>query len=144
MSREVASTNDRTWDVISDIESEKRYWPVIEDVKILRREGTTIKREATIMRGPMGSIKSIQTLVLNPKRSTSLTITKGVLIGTRKIALSPLRGGKTRIEITWEFELNSTPEFAHSFVRNNISTMTENALSQIAQDAEHASAKQGK
>lgn len=106
-------------------------------MKILRRDGNTIEREATIMRGPMGNTKSVQTLVLDPKRSTTLRITKGVLIGTRRISLSPSNEGRTRIEITWEFEFNSIPEFAHSFVKNNISTITENALSQIADDAEH-------
>ena len=140
-SREVSSTNDRAWNVISDLENEKKYWPVIEDVKILRRDGNTTEREATIMRGPIGNTKSIQTLILDPKRSTTLRITKGILIGTRKIALRPSSEGKTRIEISWEFELNGIPEFAHSFVKNNISTMTENALSQIAQDAEYLGVK---
>lgn len=137
MSREVDSTNDRVWDVVSDIEKEKRYWPVIQNVKILRRDGNTIEREAIIMRGPMGNTTSIQTLVLDPKRSTTLRITKGILIGTRRVVLSPSNEGKTRIEIAWEFELNGIPEFAHSFVKNNISTMTENALSRIANDAEY-------
>ena len=141
MTREVSTTNDQAWDIVSDFENEKRYWPVIQDVKILRRDGSTIEREATIMRGPMGNTKSVQTLVLDPKRSTTLRMTKGILIGTRRIVLSPSNEGKTRIEITWEFELNGIPEFAQSFVKNNISTMTENALRQIVQDAGHLGVK---
>ena len=137
MTREVSTTNDGAWEVVSDTEKEKRYWPVIQDMKILSRDGNTIEREATIMRGPMGNTKSIQTLVLDPKKSTTLKMTQGLLIGSRKIFLSPSNGGKTRIEIRWELEPNGIPEFAHSFVKNNISAMTENALSHIAQDAEY-------
>ena len=34
----------------------------------------------------------------------------------------------TRVDVIWEFELEGSPEFARSFVRNNISRVTESAL----------------
>ena len=138
-SREVASSVDRVWDAISNLDHEKRYWPVIKDIRILRRDGNTIEREATIMRGPMGDVKSLQTLVLNPRASTILRMTKGPLIGTRKIVLNSSGEKKTRIDVIWEFELEGIPEFAHSFVKNNISRVTDNALTQIAEDLERSS-----
>ena len=91
------------------------------------------------MRGPMGDVKSLQTLILNPMASTILRMTKGPLIGTRKIVLKSSAEKKTRIDVIWEFELEGIPEFAHSFVKNNISRVTENALTQIAEDAERLS-----
>ena len=133
-SREVASSVDRVWDVISNLDKERKYWSVIKDIRILRRDGNTIEREATIMRGPMGDVKSLQTLNLNPRTSTILRMTKGPLIGTRKIVLKSLGEKKTRIDVSWEFELEGIPEFAHSFVKNNISSVTESALTQIAED----------
>ena len=91
------------------------------------------------MRGPMGDVKSLQTLVLNPKASTILRMTKGPLIGMRKILLNSLDKKTTRIDVIWEFEMEGIPEFAHSFVTNNISRVTENALTQIEEDAERLS-----
>ena len=135
-SRELASSVDRLWDAISNLDNEKKYWSVIEDVRILRRDGNTIEREATIMRGPMGNVKSLQTLLLNPKASIILRMTEGPLIGIRKILLSSLGKKMTRIDVIWEFELEGIPGFAHSFVKNNISRITENALTAITGDVE--------
>ena len=138
-SREVASSVDRVWDTISNLDNEKKYWSVIKDIRILRRDGNTIEREATIMRGPMGDVKSLQTLILNPRASTILKMTKGPLTGTRKTVLNSTGKKKTRIDVIWEFELQGIPEFAHSFVKNNIARVTESALTQIAEDAGRSS-----
>ncbi len=135
-SREIASSIDRIWDVISNLDIERKLWSVIKDVRVLRREGNTIEREATIMRGPMGNVKSLQTLVLDPKRSMILTMTKGPLIGTRKMVLHSSEGDRTRIDVIWEFELEGIPGFAQSFVKNTISEVTESALDQIAEKGE--------
>ena len=136
MSREVSSPVDRVWDAISNLDYEKKHWSVIKDIRILRRVGNTIEREATIMRGPMGNVKSLQTLILEPRASTILRMTSGPLIGTRKILLKSLGKKMTRIDVIWEFELEGVPEFAHSFVKNNISRVTKNALTAIAEDVE--------
>jgi uncharacterized protein YndB with AHSA1/START domain len=85
--RDVNSSIDRVWDTISNLDNEKKHWPVIKDVRVLHRDGNTIDREATIMRGPMGNVKSLQTLVLDPKKSIVLKMTKGALIGTRTVIL---------------------------------------------------------
>ena len=135
-SREVASSVDRVWDAISNLDNERKHWSIIKDIRILRRDGNTIEREATIMRGPIGNVKSLQTLILEPKKSTVLTITKGPLIGTRKILLNSLGKKMTRIDVLWEFELEGIPEFAHSFVKNNVSRVTKDALTAIAEDVE--------
>ena len=133
-SREVSSTVDRVWDAVSNLDNERKHWSVIKDIRILRREGNTIEREATIMRGPMGNVKSLQTLILTPKLSTTLRMTKGPLIGTRKILLNSLGQKMTKIDVIWDFELEGIPEFAHSFVKNNISRVTDNALTAIEAD----------
>jgi ribosome-associated toxin RatA of RatAB toxin-antitoxin module len=134
--KEVASSIDSLWDTISNLENEKKQWPLIKNIRLLSRNGNTLEREATIMRGPMANVKSSQTLILDPKRSIILKMTKGPLIGTRKIALSPSGEDGTRIDVTWEFELEGIPEFAQSFVKNKISEVTESALIQIAKEAE--------
>ena len=139
--REIVSPIERVWETVSNLQNEKRQWPVIRDIRVKSRNGNRIEREATIMRGPLKSVKSIQSLVLEPKRSVTLTMTKGPLIGTRKIILKALDDDKTRIDVTWEFELEGIPTFAESFVKNNISELTENALAEITKEAQAASPK---
>ena len=136
--QEIVSPIERVWETVSNLQNEKRQWPVIRDIRVKSRNGNRVEREATIMRGPLKSVKSIQSLVLEPKRSVTLTMTKGPLIGTRKIILKALDDDKTRIDVTWEFELDGIPIFAESFVKNNISELTENALAEIAKEAQAA------
>jgi carbon monoxide dehydrogenase subunit G len=135
-SREISSSIDQVWDTISNLDNEGKHWSVIKNVKVLRRDENTIEREATIMRGPMGNVRSLQTLILDPKKSITLRMTEGVLIGTRTMVLNPSDKNRTRIDVTWEFELVRIPGFARSFVKNRISEVTEGALTQLAEEAE--------
>ena len=134
--REFAASIDRIWNMISNLRNEKRYWPLIKDSKILKRTANTIEREATILRGPLGDVKSVQTLSMVPKKSITLRMIQGPLIGTRKIIIGSLGSNRTRVEIIWEFELQGIPRFAESFVKDRISRVTEDALSQMAKETE--------
>jgi carbon monoxide dehydrogenase subunit G len=133
---DVTASIEQVWNTISNLENEKRYWPVIKNIKILSRNGNTIEREATIMRGPLGSVKSLQTLSLESNQSIILKMTKGGLIGTRKISLSSLDNNRTRIDVVWDFDLVGIPIFAESFVKNRISEITADALRRIAEDCQ--------
>ena len=125
------------WSVISDLENEHKQWPLLRDVKILSRTETSIEREVSIRRGPMGDAKSVNTLTLDPAaKSTTLTLTKGPMLGTRTIALTDLGDGRTRIDVEWEFEMKGVPGFAMGFVKDNISDVTEKSLAEIAGKAE--------
>ncbi len=136
--QEVSAPENKVWKLIGDLEGEQKYWAVLRNVKILKRKDDfTVEREATIKRGPMGEAKSFQVLKLDPEKKVStLTMTKGPMLGERKIALTHLDSGKrTRIEVQWHFELKGIPGFAQGFVKDNISEVTETALAEIATDA---------
>jgi ribosome-associated toxin RatA of RatAB toxin-antitoxin module len=135
--REISVPVDLVWDVISNMDNEQKYWSTVKDIKVLRRDGNTIEREATITRGPFGNAKSLQTVIIDPKeKSITVNMTKGPMRGTRKTTLVFLSEDKTKIEVAWEFEMKGVPEFALSFVEDSISNTTEKALAKIAEDAE--------
>lgn len=136
-SREVSATIDEVWNMISNVDNEQRYWPQLKNVKILNRKGNRIEREATVTRGPIGDAKSLQTLILNPKKSTILTMTKGPMLGTRKVALEVSNEHGVKVDVIWEFELRGVPEFAQGFVKDSISEATDKALTMITEEAEH-------
>ena len=128
---------ERVWEQISDLETEHKNWPLLRDVKILRKTINSIEREVKIRRGPMGEAKSVQLLSIDAaKKTTTLKMTKGPMLGTRKIELIELGKDQTKIDVSWEFELKGVPGFAIGFVQDNISEVTEKSLAQIARLAE--------
>jgi ribosome-associated toxin RatA of RatAB toxin-antitoxin module len=135
--REVSAPGDLVWNIISNMDNEQKYWPILKDIKVLNRDGNTIEREATIMRGPFGNAKSLQTVIIDPKeKSITVNMTEGPMRGTRKTTLDYLDEYKTKIEVAWEFEMKGVPGFALGNVEDGISKTTEKALTKIAEDAE--------
>ena len=136
-SQEVQAPIDSVWKLVSDLDNEHKNWPMLRDVKILGKTDNSVEREVKIRRGPMGEAKSIQTLVVDaPKKSTMLTMTKGPMLGTRKVVLSKLSDDITRVDINWEFNMKGVPRFALGFVKDNISDVTDKALTKIKEDVE--------
>ncbi len=136
-SQEVHAPVETVWKIFADLENEHKYWDALRSVKILSRKENEIDREVKIPRGPLGEAKSLQRLVVDSDtKSSTLLMTKGPMLGTRKIALQKISGKGTRIDVHWEFEMKGVPSFALGFVRNNISEVTTKALAQIAKEAE--------
>jgi len=137
-SQETPTSVEKVWQLIGDLEHEQKYWTALRNVKILnKKDSFTVEREATIRRGPMGDAKSVQRLSLDPAKKTStLTLIKGPLLGSRKIPLSSMDDEKkTKIDVSWQFELKGIPGFAQGFVKDNISEETEKALTTISEEA---------
>lgn len=134
---------DAVWKRVSDLDNEHKDWPLLRDVKILAKTGNSVDREVKIRRGPMGEAKSMQTLVVDPAtKSTNLTMTRGPMLGTRKISLSKISDDRTKIDVDWEFEMKGVPSFALGFVKDNIANVTAKSLEQIALEAEHPNPSQ--
>jgi hypothetical protein len=77
--------------------------------------GNVTEREVAV--GFMGQT-STQRVVLRPKKSVELVMTRGPLKGSRQIRLTPLENGKkTKVDISWAFEFLGVPDFARPFVR---------------------------
>jgi uncharacterized protein YndB with AHSA1/START domain len=143
-SQEVSAPVEKVWPLVSDLENEQKYWTTLRDVRILgKKDDFTVEREATIRRGPMGDAKSFQTLSIDPSnKSSTLTLTKGPMLGSRKIILTSLDGGgKTKIDAAWQFEIKGIPGFAQGFVKDSISEATEKALAAIAEEAKTGRSK---
>jgi carbon monoxide dehydrogenase subunit G len=135
-SREARASTEKVWAIVSDMENEHRPWSVLGGVKILNKSEDTLEREVKIRRGPMGEAKSTQTLFVDPRRLlTTLTMTRGPMLGTRTIALTKVGDDRTKIDVDWKFEMKGVPGFALGFVKENISGATEKALAQIAEEA---------
>lgn len=132
-SSEVNASIGSVWKLVGDLDNEHKNWPILKDVRVIKKQENSLEREVKIPRGPLGDAKSLQTLVVDPvKKLTTLTMTKGPMLGSRKILLDELGENKTKIKVYWSFEMKGVPGFALGFVKDNISDATEKALQLLA------------
>ncbi len=133
--REIRAGVDRVWDTLVDWEGEKRYWTNVRYIRVLKSEGTTIEREATV--GPRGfARKTRQTVILEPKKSIRLEFTGEGISGERTILVVPSAEGRTRVDVAWSLEIAGVPGFVEGIVSSQIAKVTEDALKKIAAVAE--------
>jgi hypothetical protein len=134
---EILSSVDRVWELISDTDKDEEHWGAIKDINVTKREGNTIEREAMV--GPRAfARKSLQTLVLDPKKSIQLTMAGEGMTGGRKIVLVPLGKNSTRVDVSWEIEVKDVPGFVQGIVKGQIAKATEDALKKFKKEAERA------
>jgi hypothetical protein len=139
---EILSGVDRVWELISDTDKDEAHWGAIKDIKVIRRDGNTIEREAMV--GPRAfARKSRQTIVLDPKKSIQLTMTGEGTTGERKIVLAPTGKNSTRVDVTWEIEVKDVPGFVQGIVRGQLAKATEDALKKFKKEAESAPSSGG-
>jgi len=139
---EILSTVDRVWELLADTDKDEEHWGAIKDIKVIKRDGNTIEREAMV--GPRAfAHKSRQTLVLDPKKSIRLTMAGEGMMGERKVTFVPLGKNNTRVDVSWKLEVKDVPGFVQNIVKGQISKATEEALKKFKKEAESAAAVAG-
>ena len=128
-SRDIQAPLDRVWSVISDVDSEPRYWRELHAVYNVSRNGNVIEREVTA--GYQNS-KGRQIVELRPKKSVEVALTDGPMIGSRIITLIPTGGETTKVIVSWDVKLSGIPLLFRGVVRERIAEGTREALDRIA------------
>lgn len=52
VTREISASIDQIWNIVSNVDEETRYWPIIKDIKNINKTDNMVDREATIGVGP--------------------------------------------------------------------------------------------
>src|SRR5829696_6771007 len=108
-SRDISSSIDQVWNVVSNIDNETKYW-------------STFK-----------AIKNINKTAINMTANT----TEGPVTGTRTLALSPSSNvNTTKIDVLWNVDMSGIPFFGRGFAKDGIMRTTEEALSNIAAEVQ--------
>lgn len=126
-STEVPTPVDMVWDIVADIDNEPRCYPGLT-VRSISRTGNVIEREVTV--GFRDSRGRRTVVMLHPKESVEVTITEGLMGGTKVITLLG-DGSKTKIDIAWDVELVGIPALFRGKVKNQIIKGTKEALDRI-------------
>ena len=129
---EINAPLDKVWNIISDLDSEPRFWKGTKEVKNISREGNTVTREVTIA---FKDSKCMQTVTTYPKEKIHAEFTKGVIYGTKIISVTP-QGEKTRLEASWDIKLSGMMGMFTGMVKKHIQSGTEQALQSIKEEAE--------
>ncbi len=129
---EINAPLEKVWGVVSDLDSEPRFWKGTKEVRNITKEGNTVTREVTIA---FKDSKCMQTVTIQPKEKIHVQFTKGIIDGSKTITLTS-QGEKTKLEAVWDIKLTGMMGMFTGMVKKHIQSGTEQALQSIKEEAE--------
>ena len=129
---EIDSSLDKVWNIISDLDSEPKFWKGTKEIKNISRDGNVVNREVTIA---FKDSKCMQTVTIYPKEKIRIEFTKGIIDGTKTITAITL-GDKTRVDVSWDIKLSGMMGIFTAMIKKHIQSGTEQALQSIKQETE--------
>ena len=129
---EIDAPLDKIWSIVSDLDSEPRFWKGTKKVRNISKEGNTVTREVTIA---FKDSKCMQTVTLYPKEKIQIQFTKGVIEGTKTLTLVQI-GDKTRLDVLWDMKLAGMMGMFTGMIKKHIQSGSEQALESIKQEAQ--------
>lgn len=129
---EIDAPLDKIWSIVSDLDSEPRFWKGTKEVRNISKEGNTVTREVTIA---FKDSKCMQTVTLYPKEKIQIQFTKGVIEGTKTLTLVQI-GDKTRLDVLWDMKLAGMMGMFTGMIKKHIQSGSEQALEGIKQEAQ--------
>ena len=129
----INSTQEKIWDVISDIDNEPKFWKGTKEVKNISSNGNHISREITIA---FRDQKCLQEVTIIPKESIKAVFTKGVIVGEKILTLKNTNNS-CELEAVWNVKLSGKMGMFTGIIKKHIKSGTEQALQEIKKDVEN-------
>ena len=129
---EINATDDKVWEIISDIDNEPKFWKGTKNVKNLSKNDNVIHREVTIA---FRDQKCLQEVTLEPKRKIDAKFTKGIINGSKTMTIST-KENKTILVTSWDMKLTGIMGMFTGVIKNHIKSGTEQAMQSIKEEAE--------
>ena len=129
---EINATDDKVWEIISDIDNEPKFWKGTKNVKNISKNDNVIHREVTIA---FRDQKCLQEVTLEPKRKIDAKFTKGIINGSKTMTISA-KENKTILVTSWDMKLTGIMGMFTGVIKNHIKSGTEQAMQSIKEEAE--------
>jgi len=129
---EINATEDKVWEIISDIDNEPKFWKGTKNVKNISKKDNVIHREVTIA---FRDQKCLQEVTLEPKRKIDAKFTKGIINGSKTMTIST-KENKTTLVTSWDMKLTGVMRMFTGVIKNHIKSGTEQAMQSIKEEAE--------
>ena len=129
----INSTQEKIWDVISDIDNEPKFWKGTKEVKNISKDGNNVSREIIIA---FRDQKCLQEVTITPKEMIRAVFTKGVIVGEKILTLKN-NGDSCELEAIWNVKLSGMMSMFTGMINNHIKSGTEQALQAIKNEGEN-------
>lgn len=123
---------DKVWNIVSDLDSEPKFWRGTKEIRNISKDENTITREVTIA---FKDSKCMQTVTIYPKEKIQIQFTKGVIEGTKTLTLAQ-QDDKTRLDVLWDMKLTGMMGMFTGMIKKHIQSGSEQALESIKQEAQ--------
>ena len=129
----INSSQEKIWDVISDIDNEPKFWKGTKEVRNISKDGNHISREITIA---FRDQKCLQEVTIIPKESVKAVFTKGVIVGEKILTLKNM-DNSCELEAVWDVKLSGKMGMFTGIIKKHIKSGTEQALQEIKKEVEN-------
>ena len=129
----INSTQEKIWDVISDIDNEPKFWKGTKEVKNISKDGNHISREITIA---FRDQKCMQEVTIFPKEKIKAVFTKGVIVGEKTLTLKDT-DDSCELEAIWDVKLSGKMGLFTGIIKKHINSGTRQALQAIKEEVEN-------
>ena len=137
---EIQAHPDEVWKIISDLDSEPKFWKGTKEVKNISKNGNLIHRQVIIA---FRDQKCLQVVQLYPKEKIEIKFIKGVIDGTKTIHLIPNENDTTTTTTTttimhtnWNIKLTGMMAMFTGMIKKHIKNGTEQAMNSIKAEIE--------
>ena len=124
-------TLETVWSVISDVDSEQRFWKGTLSIKIISREENVILRESRLA---FRNSLSRERVTMNPKSSIKVEYMEGPMLGEKIIELQ--ENSDTMVRVRWNVRMKGIAGIFGIFAKNHIRKGTIKALERIKAECE--------
>ena len=129
----INSTQEKIWDVISDIDNEPKFWKGTKEVRNISKDENHISREITIA---FRDQKCLQDVTIVPKETIKAVFTEGVIVGEKILTLKKVNDS-CELEAIWDVKLSGMMGMFTGMVKKHIKSGTEQALQAIKKEVEN-------
>tara|TARA_B100000686_G_scaffold8658_1_gene8736 strand:- start:75 stop:491 length:417 start_codon:yes stop_codon:yes gene_type:complete len=129
----INSTQEKIWDVISDIDNEPKFWKGTKEVRNISKDGNQISREITIA---FRDQKCMQEVTIFPKEKIKAVFTKGVIVGEKTLTLKDT-DDSCELEAIWDVKLSGKMGLFTGIIKKHINSGTRQALQAIKEEVEN-------
>ena len=129
----INSSQEKIWNVISDIDNEPKFWKGTKEVKNISKDGNHISREITIA---FRDQKCLQEVTIVPKETIKAIFTKGVIVGEKILTLKNMENS-CQLEAVWDVKLSGKMGMFTGIIKKHIKSGTEQALQEIKKEVEN-------